>query len=501
MNGFRIAAGLRWCCGAALSGMTVVFLCLVVASCAVNPATGEKQFTALMSPAQEISAGAQEHEKVMRTYGAPQASDPLQAYVESVGRRIAAQTERKDVSYKFFLLDTPMLNAFALPGGYVYVTRGILAQANSEDELAAVLAHEIGHVTARHAAERYSHGVLSSLGAVAIAAAADNAQAARVAGIGSDLYIKSYSRKQESQSDELGVRYLSKADYDPLAMARFLENLRAGDELEARLSGKGGQKNIFDGYFSTHPQTAERIQQAVAMAQSYPAASQGDFAATHLDKINGMIYGDSARQGFVRDGAFWHPDMGFVFSVPPGFRVDNQPQQVVLVNRAVGAVALLDTAPNKTGADPQGYIAHVWMKDKDIGAVERIDINGMKAATAAFPGVVDNKPMTIRLVAVAWAPDKFFRFQVAIPQGASASLLDDLKHMTYSLRAMSAAEKNTIQPLRLRLVTAGVGDSVSSLASRMALDEAREDYFRVLNGIKPGESIAPGRRYKTVSRD
>lgn len=467
---------------------------LLLAGCTVNPATGDQQFAALMSPQQEAQTGAQEHARVLKEFGVLPATDPVQVYVNKVGRKVAENTERADVAYKFFVLDSPTVNAFALPGGYIYVTRGILAQANSEAELAGVLAHEIAHITARHSAERYTHGVLTALGAAVIAAATDNAQAARAAGVGSELYIKSYSRGQESQADELGIRYLYKAGYDIGGMARFLENLGAQDDLQARMAGRNG--GGFS-YFSTHPRNEDRVAQAYNVAAQYPRNDALLGRDEYLDAIGGIVYGDSVNQGLVRGQSFYHPGMDFMFSVPAGFRIDNQPAQVTAVAQS-GAVIIFDGAANAGRVDPVTYVSQVWMRGQLATEVERIEINGRNAATVSFPGRVNNRAVTIRLIAVAWGPDKFFRFQMAIPQGADATIIEDLKRTTYSLRPMTAQEKREVQPWTLRVIAAKADDTVESLAARTPFHDFREERFRVLNGMKPGDTVQPSRFYKVV---
>jgi len=468
----------------------------LLAACTVNPATGQQQFAALMSPGQESHVGAQEHAKVIKTFGAPRMDDPVQIYVNKIGRRIAEHTERPDVSYKFFVLDSATVNAFALPGGYVYVTRGLLAQANTEAELAAVLAHEIGHITARHSAERYSRGVLAGLGAAVIAAATDSAQAAQVANIGSDLYIKSYSRSQESQADELGMRYMHKAGYDIAGMAKFLEGLEAQDDLQSRMAGQNGKSFS---YFSTHPRTAERVVQAYNVGAQYPKNAMEQGRGAYLNAIDGVVYGDSARQGFVRGQNFYHPVMGFTLGFPAGFRINNQPAQVIAVSHDGEAAIIFDAVASAGADDPISYIANEWMRAEAIADSESIEINGKKAATASFAGRVNNRPVTIRLVAVSWARHRFFRLQMSMPQDADAELLEDLKRTTYSLRPMNAREKRDVQPWRLRLVTAKPGDTVQSVAARQPFSSFQEDRFRVLNGMKPGEALQTGRPYKWVS--
>lgn len=471
--------------GAAVMGLS---------ACTLNPATGEKQFTAFMSPQQEVAVGAQEHAKIIQLFGAYD-NPAVTSYVRSVGERVARNTERGDVDYTFIVLDTPMVNAFALPGGYVYISRGLLQQANSEAELAAVLGHEIGHITGRHSAERYSRGVLTTLGAGILAAATDSNTVAQAAGIGSDLYIKSYSRGQEHQADDLGLRYLYNAGYEPEAMASFLANLDQYTAFEARLSGTD-QPMPFN-YFSTHPQTSDRIAEVVDAARAYPDNERLIRREEYLQTIDGIVYGDSERHGFIRGQTFYHPAMGFTFSVPRGFRLVNQPDQVVAVSDG-GAVIVFDAAQTPSAMEPLTYMQQVWMQGESLDAAEQVLINGLPAATAAFDATVNGRPMTLRIVAIQWSPNRFFRLQMAIPRGASGGLVEDLKRTTYSFRKLSDEEKRTIRPWKIDIVTAGAGDTVSSLAARMPFDDLKEERFRVLNALSASERVVPGRAYKIV---
>ena len=278
-----------------------------VTGCSTNPATGQNQFTGLMSENQEKQVGAQEHAKIMKQYGVYK-DKKLQNYVKDVGQKVVKHTERPNVQYQFFLLDSPMVNAFALPGGYIYLTRGLLALANSEAEMASVLAHEAGHITGRHSAERYSRGVATSLGAMILSAAVGSSGVSQALGIGSDLYIKSYSRGQESQADSLGIRYLNRSGYTPTAMASFLTNLQADTALEAKMDGKNAQAGA--SYFSTHPATAERVAKTVSEARQYPQGGALGWDS-YLRLLDGMTYGDSAEQGVCTGQAFLSSRPGF----------------------------------------------------------------------------------------------------------------------------------------------------------------------------------------------
>ncbi len=258
--------------------------CSALTGCEMNAATGERQFTALMPASQEAQVGASEHQNILKEYNGLYNNAAVQAYVSKVGKKAAANTERADVNYQFFVLNSPVINAFALPGGYIYVTRGLLAIVNDEAELAGVLGHEIGHVTARHTAARYSQSVLASLGTSVLATAVGGG--GELLNTGSELYLSSYSRGQESQADELGIRYISRAGYDPKAVSDFLNAMDGFDNTEAKIAGKDPAGFS---YFQSHPQTADRVSQARAKASGY-AASDVRNSNPYLSAINGMEF-------------------------------------------------------------------------------------------------------------------------------------------------------------------------------------------------------------------
>lgn len=467
---------------------------LFLGSCSVNPATGEQQFTGLLPESQEASVGASEHQKVRETYG-DFIEGPISEYVNRIGQKVAQGTERPDVQYKFHVIDSPIVNAFALPGGYIYVSRGLLALANSEAEMAAVIAHEIGHITARHAATRMSHGVLAGLGAAILSAATGSDAVGQIANVGSNLYIKSYSRGQEDQADELGVRYLARAGYDPNAMARFLSSLDAQTKLDQKIAGQSEGAGM--NYFSTHPVTADRVNHANALAMNAGGGQNVINRDVYLSMINGLPYGDSEAQGFVRGDDFYHTKMGFTFHIPQGFVVQNNPSELIAAHPG-GSILILDSGRDDQSRDPLSYLTQNWMKNKSPQGAESITINGLRAATAAFAGTANGKSVMIRVVAIEWKPGQFFRFQMAIPETAGTDIVESLKKTTYSFRALTAAEKSSIKPMKVRTFTAQAGMSVQQAASKMAFSTYQEERFRVLNGLGNGNMV-PGQIYKVVS--
>ncbi len=464
-----------------------------ISGCTTNPATGDSQFTALMPATQEASIGASEHQKIEQQYGLYQNQEVVN-YVRNIGAKVAANTERKDVQYKFFVLDSPIVNAFALPGGYVYVSRGILTLANNEAELAAVLAHEIGHVTGRHSAERYSTSVLTSLGAAVISAAVDSSGVSQALGVGSNLYLSSYSRGQENEADTLGVRYLSRAGYDVRAMSSFLNSMQREQALQSNIQGKQQSSGV--NYFSTHPATTERVSKTVSEAETYGQGGTLNREG-YLNRIDGIIYGDSPEQGFVRGQSFYHPQMGFSFSVPQGYDIQNQPSAVIASSRNGGAI-IFDMVGNAGISDPSAFMQNAWLKGAPIQNLESININGMQAAAATMLGQVNGRDTTIQVIAIKWNDKTFARYQIALPPNVTQAELNALKSTTYSFRRLTNSEKTSLKPPKLKIVTAKSGDTVASLASQMAFSDFKEDRFRVLNGLNPNQSIQAGQVYKIV---
>lgn len=467
----------------------LIFLLPALAACSTNPATGRQQFAGLMSPQQELKIGGEEHQKVVKQFGLYN-DENLQNYLDDIGDKVSKYTERSDVSYKFFLLDSPQVNAFALPGGYVYLTRGIMALAGSEAEFASVVGHEIAHITGRHSAERYSRSVVTGLGAQIISIAVGEPGVSNALGLGANLYLSSHSRRQESEADSLGIRYLSRSGYAPQAAQSFFKRMQLNQALEQKKSkSKGG----IPSYFSTHPQVHDRVTKTGAEAVQYGAEGIVN-RDKYLRTIDGMTYGDSADQGFTKGQSFYHPKIGFMFTAPKDYQIINSPDQIVL--KGEHAVAAFDLVGNKDNYSAKRYLSDVWLAKYDFTDLTNTTVNGMRAATASVNIDKQGQPFTLRFFAIDWKDGQIARFLIEMPRnflGAKA-----LRDTVYSYRRLSTNERATLKPYQLKIVTSKYGDTVSSMAKRMQIEKFKEEEFRVLNGLNTQDQIVPNRLYKIV---
>jgi predicted Zn-dependent protease len=482
--------------------LSLCFSLIALAACSTNPATGRSSFTAFMSPEDEIKVGSEEHPKVVEQFGGEYSDRQLDDYVQKVGLSLAAKTEMPNLPYTFTVLDDELINAFALPGGYVHVTRGLLALASSEAEMAGVLAHELGHINARHGAERYSQGVLAGIGATIVGvagAAAGVPGVGDVAGYGAQAYLQSYSRDQELEADMLGIRYMTRAGYDPKAMASFFRKMDAFTQLQATMAGDPGAADQFS-IMASHPRTGDRVAQAIRLAKEVPVAEPKVGSETYLSHIDGLVYGDSPAQGVRRGRDFYHPGLQITFRVPPGFVMFNSSRQVVAKGPQKAAIAfdMESGATARSVSDMRTYVGTTWGGRLNLRQVETLDVNGMPAATAATRINTNDGVMDLRLVAIRERPDRIFRMIFLTPPSLTGKLATELRRTTYSFKRLTAAEARAIKPLRVDVVTVGKGDSAESLATRMPFNSYRQERFLALNGLDRGQEPAIGEKVKVI---
>ncbi len=491
-----------------LALLTAAALGALASGCATatSPATG-RTFSSPISQQQEAQLGQKEHPKILEEFGGAYVEKPdLTNYVSSIGQFIASTAERQDVKYTFTVLNTPDVNAFAVPGGYIYVTRGLVALANNEAELAGVLGHEAGHINARHTAERAGQAQqaqIGLLGAVLLGAVLGGESGAQLGGqLAAPVaqgYLAQYSQQQEFEADTLGVRYMKRATYDPQAMASFLSELRAQTQLEAQLAGK--DPNVVDdaNMLASHPRTIDRVQRAIQEAGG-PLPNAMLERDIYLRKIDGIMFGDDPAQGVIAGRRFVHPPLRFAFEVPSGYKLVNLPDVVAIKGPkgTLGNLTIADPQPqgSLTAAlqnyDPKGNIVF-----RDI---EQITINGMDAATGLAQVNTKSGRANYRSVFIRHPNGKVYEFVFLSLADLGARYDNDFRDTAFSFRQIAAAEAaQHNKPMRIRIVAVKSGDTIQSLARRMVVADGKEGWFRVLNGLKEGQPLQAGQKMKIVT--
>lgn len=464
----------------------------------VNPVTGKSERT-VMSEADEIAEGKKAHPQVLEEYGAYE-NKKVQAYVDQLGQRLAAQSHRKELKWTFTVLDSPEINAFALPGGYVYVTRGIMAYMESEADLAGVIGHEIGHVTARHGAQRATRqqtagiGVLAATLLGAVVGAPDLAnQLSQTAAAG---YIASYSRDQELQADQLGAEYLVRNQYDPNNMVDVIQVLKSQEQFaadNAKAEGKAAPSG--NDWLASHPSNERRLEDIRAIAAKYKGQWGDDFRARYLQAIEGMDFGDSAEQGLVRGQNFYHPPLGIAISAPAGWKFRNSPQALAIVNPAGDAGLVLQAVPEKAGSTHDEVIRNAFKATQT--RTEKLSFNGLSATHFAGTVVQNNQSKGIEATVVTGPSNKNYALiYIAKDAAAMQRARGSLREAESTFRALNSADRSAAKPYKLRMTTLPAG-GFPQLAKQSPLPNA-ERQLRLINGVYAGSDPAPGTRVKVV---
>jgi len=474
---------------------------MLITGCSTNKATGNQTFTAFMSEEEERKVGAEEHPKIMKEFGGALEGLRLQAYVNSIGRALAQVSEVPNLPYKFTILNDEKVNAFALPGGYVYITRGLLALAENEAEIAGVLAHEIGHITARHSAQRYSTSKATNIGltifSVLSSAAGVPSGLGQAVSYGTQAAIQGYSRQQELEADMLGVRYMTRLGYSPDAMSTFFKKMGAHTDLVAK---EKGMKGVGPNIMSTHPRTTDRIEKAIILAKTKPVANPLIKRDTYLSQIKGMTFGDDLTQGIRKGRLFAHTNLRIQFEVPPNFILFNSPSQV----RAIG--------PNKSEinfstVNPElirqsGTLSkYLLTLDLNPQSVERIKVNGMNAATGLGLLITNAGRRDVRLLVIKGEGDNVFLLTFITLPEETQKLSEGFRRTTYSFRQLSQTEAQDVRPLKIRLIEVRAGDTIRSLAHKhMPFEKYKGEWFQVLNGLNASDRLTIGQQVKIVSK-
>lgn len=462
-------------------------------ACATNPVTGRREFT-LLSEAQEIQIGRELDRDVRREMGVYD-NEALQRYVAEIGQALARDSHRPHLPWQFTVVDVPAVNAFALPGGFIYVTRGLLAYVNDEAGLAGVLGHEIGHVTARHAAQAYTRAATAELGlllgGVFLPATRPFGDLA-AAGLGL-LFLK-YSRDDELEADRLGAEYAARSGWDPRGMLETLATLARIDEA----SDRRGVPN----WLSTHPAPADRVEQIQDTLAALRAKATGDYVVRrdeYLRRIEGLIFGDNPREGVVRGSLFLHPDLRFAVRFPEGWQITNGKTQVVAQLAGEGVYVVLQLVEN-----PRGRTIEAIARNAMGGAGFRLldgtvaRINGLEAYVGTYQGTVRDLGRALVRAAHIAHEGRVYVVAGLARQDAFGRAERDFSATIESFRPLSSAEAAAVRPNRLDFYVVRPGDTWQSIAARASQGNVSAATLAILNGSPPNVQPEPGTRIKIV---
>lgn len=475
--------------------MAALLLAAAAGSASMAPLAAQRQSAPREISQSEMRQGAQAHPQLLEEYGGAYGG-PQDAYVTSVGQRIAVQSGLSNATrdFRISLLNSPVNNAFAIPGGYVYVTRQLVALMNDEAELAAVLGHEVGHVAARHSTQRNRTSTISSGLAVLLGVVTGNSQIGQLLSQGAQLYTLRFSRQQEFESDDLGVRYLASGGYDPTAMSSVLASLAAQNALDAQLAGRDARSQ--PEFASTHPDPGSRVQRALQRARAYPARGERNRDG-FLAAIDGMLYGDDPRQGIVDGRIFRHPVLRLTFTIPQGFSMTNGTRAVSVTGQGGQA----QFGGGASGGNLGDYVRRVFAGlGGGQGQLPQVEIrgtriNGLDAAYATTRANTNQGAVDVTVVAYAFAPDTAYHWVILTPAGRGAGPFGP---MIDSVRRLTPQEAAQVRAREIDVVTVRPGDTPQRLAQQMAFPDAQLERFLVLNGLAPGQPLQPGQKVKLV---
>jgi predicted Zn-dependent protease len=486
---------------------------LLLAGCGtnvVNPVTGKAERT-VMSEAAELAEGQKGHEAVLKEY-TPYADPKVQAYVNDLGQRLAKQSHRANLSWHFTVLDSPEINAFALPGGYVYVTRGIMAYMDSEADLAGVMGHEIGHVTARHGAQRATKQQDAGLGVLAasVLGAVLEAKGMKGAGkIASDVsqnvaagYVANYSREQESQADGLGAQYLAATHYNPANMVDVIKVLKNQEQFAAdRAKAEGRPAPSGANWLSSHPSNDKRLSDIRQTAAQYPGPDQGKYAddgrARYQQVIAGLAYGESADQGLTRGRNFYHQDLGIALTAPEGWKIQNGADQLVIVNGEGTAGLIVKPVPKKASGTHEQVIKQLL--NPTSGRLTPLQINGLSASR--FQGQRKTAQGQVQNINLTLVDGPKGNQYALLPSAKDANTLEanrsPLQAAEQSFRAMTELDRTAARPWLIKFVPYPRG-GFAQLAQQSPLSQPAEQQLRLLNGYYSGGEPRPGEMVKVI---
>lgn len=483
----------------ALVAAPLLALCLMsLSSCATNPVTGRPNL-AFMSEADEIRIGQQMHPQVLQQYGAY--DDPkIQAYVNEIGQRLAAKSHRSNLKYTFTVLDSDEVNAFATPGGYIYITRGIMAYLNSEAELAAVIGHEIGHVAARHAVRQQSQSSIAGVGAIAVGILTGSGDLANLTGEAATALVRGYGRDMELEADRIGAENITAIGFSSENMVDVVRLLKNQEMFEVdRARREGRQPKIYHGVFATHPDNDTRLREVVQSAQKYATTqSNDDLAQTYLKNIEGLAVGSSRAQGVARGTRFYHANLGFTLAFPTGWAVQNQADKLTALSPQRDSMIQMTTEAPPPNTGPREFLSRL-LANAGSGQGEELEINGLRAYSAVVRSA--KTPFgqgPVRYVVVfynnlAYVFAGASKASTSVPS-ADPVILSSIK----TFRRLRENEFALAEPYKIKLVKATDATRVADLAKGSPLEKYPVESLRLYNDLYPNKEPRPGQLVKIV---
>lgn len=477
--------------------LQLILLLVLLSGCAINPVTGESDFV-LISEDEEIAMGRANHGKIIQRYGLYD-MPALQQYVQKIGDKLAVKSHRKNLIFRFTVLDSQEINAFALPGGYIYITRGLIAYLSNEAELAAVLGHEIGHVTARHSVRQQSAatatGLLTAILASQTGVAGVNSL---LSNIGTAL-IRGYGREHELESDRLGAEYLALSGYDPLAMLEVIRVLKNQELYDKELAKKEQRKpRAYHGVFATHPDNDKRLQEVVMRATQLQKTSlNNNNRANFLRNIEGMTFGDSEKQGIIRNNHFYHRQLNIRIKLPDKWRIENRPDRLIAIAPGNQARLQITTEDLNRRISPEKFLKQ-RLKLNNLRNGEPFRHHGHKGYTAVASVASLYGTRLMRFV-VIYKGNSAWIFQGVAKDKKHPYQFDDvILASAKSLRNLTKAERNKAKARRIHIIAAKPNTRFAKLAKQSQLGPNAETQLRLLNKYYPKGEPEAGTPLKII---
>lgn len=463
-------------------------------NCARNPVTGKSQVV-LMSEAQEIAMGKEADPQIIAQFGLYQ-DKALQDFITQKGKQLAAISHRPNLAYEFKIVDSDVLNAFAVPGGYVYFTRGIMAHFNNEAQFAGVLGHETGHITARHSVAQQRNALLGQLGIIAgVVINPKLAQFAQTASQGLGLLFLKFGRDAERQADQLGVEYSSKIGYDAKEMADFFLTLE-------RKGAKSGAAELPE-FLSTHPDPGNRYVTVKKLAAEWKNKLKLSDAVvnrnSYLQRIEGLIYGEDPRQGYLENSVFYHPELKFQFPVPQGWKYQNTPQQVQLAPNDGKALLMLTLAPGKSLQEAANAV--LQQNNLQLLDSKQLNVNGLPAVgmVATPTAQQGQQPQDIRILSY------LIQYGNAIYHFLGVSSTADFNQFTSyftntmeGFRQLTDQKKLDKKPERIHIKTINSNSTFEQALRNLSVTDKRFEELAILNGMKLSDKVTAGMKIKIL---